>query len=173
MKITAHVSVVVALVLSGVVVAAAGMVGRDGVSRGRVDMQSSATVGHAVSARSADWRPVPGLSVRLGCPAGRTATATAAVVLSPGPAARLRVESFDPGVSSSAGRARRTADPGAIPVAAAARSRTVSFAFVIERLPGSHGAVVRLAWRSRSGRALELRKGSLRVLWDRSTDPCR
>ncbi|HYP23609.1 MAG TPA: hypothetical protein VEV43_08545 [Actinomycetota bacterium] len=163
----------IAVVLGVSLAAAAGVAQDVRRARGRVDAQSFAAVPSSVRASPAEWRPVEGLKLRLSCPSSRVATATASAVLGAGPAARLRVEALDPGVSRPSGAPDRVASPGAIPVPASDGRRAVSFTFGMERLPGSHGAVVRLAWRSPSGRALSMTKGSLRVLWDRSADPCR
>lgn len=167
-RMTAAAALVVFVGLQG-----ATLAGREARGRGRVDVQTFVTTEDVTGGGSRQWEPVQGSRVHLRCPAGRAATATASIVLDPGPAARLRVETLDPTVSTPSGPARGVARPGAIPVAASRRARPVSFTFAIPRLPGSHAATVRLAWRSPSGDDLGLSKATLRVLWDRSDDPCR
>jgi hypothetical protein len=141
--------------------------------RGRVEVQTFASVDDVDRTTARGWRGVDGLKVRLGCPGPRAATVTASLALRSGPEARIRAEAADAGVSTPSGRSWRPLEPGAVPVAASSKPRTVSFTFVTPRLPGSHGAVVRLAWRSPSGRELRLGGGSLTALWDREGSPCR
>lgn len=141
--------------------------------RGRAEVQTFASVDGGRSTSSGGWRGITGLKVRLGCPGARAATVTASLAIRSGPPARIRAEAADAGVSSPSGRSWRPLNPGAVPVAGSSKPRTVSFTFVSPRLPGSHGAVVRVAWRSPTGRELRLGSGSLRALWDRSGSPCR
>jgi hypothetical protein len=146
---------------------------------GPVDVQGFSWTTDTTSTSSTKWVSVKALrGVSASCPGRGGASATVSLELrSGGGPARLRVRMIEIGGAVPIGEQPpgRLMKPGAVTIGngdADAGFESNAYTFVANRIPGDHGATFDVQWRSPSGTAVTLRKGTLRVLWNRTTNAC-